>query len=140
MRAVRTLVCGPVFVPVFVPVSVLVFVVVAGCGPLSATHRDPGNGHEVATGTPSGQAEVAITIARGRVSPPPGWLEVGRGQRVGITVTSDVADEVHVHGYDLAAGLRPGVPATLRFTADLTGVFEVETHGSELVLTQLAVR
>jgi hypothetical protein len=29
---------------------------------------------------------------------------------------------------------------TVRFRADLTGVFEVETHRSGLVLTQLAVR
>ncbi|NJP90807.1 hypothetical protein HCN51_15300 [Nonomuraea sp. FMUSA5-5] len=118
----------------------LASVLVAGCGPLSQTHRDPGNSHEVATGAPSGQADARITIAGGRVEPPPGWLEVGRGRQVSITVTSDVADEVHVHGYDLVAELRPGVPATLRFTADLTGVFQVETHRSELVLTQLAVR
>ncbi|MEV0820125.1 hypothetical protein [Nonomuraea rubra] len=112
----------------------------AGCGPLSRTHRDPGNSHEVATGAPSGRTDAEITIAGGRVHPPPGWLEVAKGRQVSITVTSDVADEVHVHGYDLAAELRPGVPATVRFTADLTGVFQVETHGSKLVLTQLAVR
>jgi hypothetical protein len=119
---------------------VLVCVLTAGCGPLSETHRDPGNSHQVATGAPSGRAEAAITIARGRVSPPSGWLEVAEGRQVAITVTSDVADELHVHGYDLAAELRPGVPATVRFTANLTGVFEVETHRSGLVLTQVAVR
>jgi hypothetical protein len=115
-------------------------VLVMGCGPLSQTHRDPGNSHEVATGAPGERAETVITIARGRVSPPPGWLEVSRGRQVVITVTSDVPDELHVHGYDLTAGLRPGVPATVRFTADLTGVFQVETHSTKLVLTQLAVR
>ncbi|MFC5826573.1 hypothetical protein [Nonomuraea insulae] len=119
---------------------VLACVLLTGCGPLSETHRNPGNSHQVATGAPSGRANAEITIAGGRVSPPPGWLEVGKGRPVTITVTSDAADEVHVHGYDLTAELRPGVPATLRFTADLTGVFEVETHGSKLVLTQLAVR
>jgi hypothetical protein len=59
---------------------------------------------------------------------------------VSITVTGDVADELHVHGYDLRAELRPGEPVTVRFTADLTGVFQVETHRSKLILTQVAVR
>ncbi|MET9249076.1 hypothetical protein [Nonomuraea sp. NPDC003709] len=113
---------------------------VTACGPLSQTHHNPGNSHEVATAAPSGQADAVITVARGQVSPPPGWLEVAKGRQVSITVTSDVADELHVHGYDIEAELRPGVPATVRFTAGLTGVFEVETHKSKLVLTQLAVR
>jgi hypothetical protein len=75
-------------------------------------------------------------VRDGRVSPPPGWLEARRGQTVSITVTSDVADELHVHGYDRTAAL----PMTVRFRADLTGVFAVETHHGRLVLTQLAVR
>ncbi|MEV0615852.1 hypothetical protein AB0I81_21240 [Nonomuraea sp. NPDC050404] len=120
--------------------AVLAYALVVACGPLSQTHRDPGNSHEVATGAPSGQSDAEITVTRGRVSPPPGWLEVDKGQSVSITVTSDVADELHVHGYDITAALRPGTPATVRFTADLTGVFQVETHVSKLVLTQLAVR
>ncbi|MGW4798428.1 hypothetical protein ACWEPC_39030 [Nonomuraea sp. NPDC004297] len=124
--------------------ALLAALLAVACGPLSQTHRDPGNSHEVATVAPGGPAtgEVSaeITVAGGRVSPPPGWLEARRGQPVSITVTSDVADEVHVHGYDRAAELRPGVPATVRFTADLTGVFQVETHAGKLVLTQLAVR
>ncbi|CAM5565480.1 hypothetical protein SNARM312S_02467 [Streptomyces narbonensis] len=34
----------------------------------------------------------------------------------------------------------PGVPAALTLTADRTGLFEVETHESGLLLTQLVVR
>ncbi|WP_336210458.1 hypothetical protein [Nonomuraea sp. LPB2021202275-12-8] len=121
--------------------GVLACVLVAGCGPLSQTHHRPGNGHEVATAAPAaGEARAEITVAAGRVSPPSGWLEIDRGQSVSITVTSDVADELHVHGYDRRAELRPGEPVTVRFVADLSGVFEVETHESGLVLTQLAVR
>ncbi|MFI7223990.1 hypothetical protein ACIBO5_12230 [Nonomuraea angiospora] len=124
----------------YVAGCVLASWLVTACGPLAETHHNPGNSHEVATAAPSGQADAVITVARGQVSPPPGWLEVAKGRQVSITVTSDVADELHVHGYDIEAELRPGVPATVRFTAGLTGVFEVETHRSKLVLTQLAVR
>ncbi|NUP84016.1 MAG: hypothetical protein HOV96_41465 [Nonomuraea sp.] len=123
-----------------VGVVLVAAVLVAGCGPLSTTHHVPGNSHQVATSAPDGRATAVITIAGGRVSPPPGWLEVAKGSRVSLTITSDVADEAHVHGYDVEAELRPGLPATLRFTANLTGVFEVETHRSGLVLTQVAVR
>lgn len=113
----------------------------SGCGPLSETHHRPGNSHQVATAAPSpGAPHAEITIAGGRVSPPSGWLEVSKGQTVSLTVTSDVADELHVHGYDVEAALTPGKPITVTIKADMTGVFEVETHGSKLVLIQLAVR
>ncbi|MDA0635488.1 hypothetical protein OUY22_18880 [Nonomuraea sp. MCN248] len=119
----------------------LAALVLAGCGTLSDTHHRPGNSHQVATAAPvPGEAHADIAIEAGRVRPPSGWLEVARGRTVSITVTSDVADELHVHGYDVTADLRPGEPATVRFVADMTGVFEVETHESGLVLVQLAVR
>ncbi|WP_327086170.1 hypothetical protein OIE66_28010 [Nonomuraea sp. NBC_01738] len=119
------------------------WVVLVGCGPLSTTHHNPGSSHEVATTSPtavSGEVRVAITIARGEVSPPSGWVEIKKGAAVALTVTSDVADEVHVHGYDVEADLPAGQATTLRFTADQSGVFEVETHENKLVLTQLAVK
>ncbi|MEU4325330.1 hypothetical protein [Nonomuraea dietziae] len=122
-------------------VVLLACVLVAGCGPISETHHKPGTGHEVATGAPRpGEPSAEITIAGGRVTPPPGWLEVRRGQTVSLTVTSDVADELHVHGFDIRQTLQPGKPANIRFKADMSGVFEVETHGGKLVLIQLAVK
>jgi FtsP/CotA-like multicopper oxidase with cupredoxin domain len=127
--------------PVPVLLVPVLLVLLAGCGTLADTHHRPGNSHQVATGTPApGPAHAEIRIEGGKVSPPPGWLEVARGQTVTITVTSDVPDEVHVHGYDVTADLRPGEPATVTFTAGRSGVFEVETHESGLVLVQVAVR
>lgn len=120
--------------------ALLLLLAVAACAPLSRTHHRPGTSHAVATTAPSTQPTAVITITAGRVDPPSGWMDVARGQQVTITVTSDVADELHVHGYDLERELKPGEPATITFTADITGVFEVETHRSELVLTQVAVR
>ncbi|WP_419997942.1 hypothetical protein [Streptomyces boninensis] len=87
-----------------------------------------------------GAREVIIRIAGGKVSPKPGRTEVEVGARVELTVTSDVADELHVHGYDKAAALKPGKAVTIAFTADRSGLFQVETHSAHLVLTQLLVR
>jgi hypothetical protein len=64
---------------------------------------------------------------------------VDRGQTVAITVTSDVADEVHVHGYDLMADVAPGNPVRIEFTATLTGRFEIELEGRNKQIAQLTV-
>lgn len=83
--------------------------------------------------------EIAVTIAGKTVTPPPGRIDVAKGQTVRITVTGDVTDVAHVHGYDKAADLKPGTPATIEFVADQDGLFEVETHETGLQLCQLVV-
>ncbi|MFI6422750.1 hypothetical protein ACIBG6_35815 [Streptomyces sp. NPDC050842] len=83
---------------------------------------------------------VALTITGKTVQPPPSRIELKKGERLTLRVTGDRADTLHVHGYDRELPLSPGVPATLTLTADRTGLFEVETHESGLLLTQLVVR
>ena len=65
---------------------------------------------------------------------------VAQGRNVVITVTSDVAEEVHLHGYDLSADVAPGAPATIRFTADAPGRFEIELENSGVQIAELEVR
>ncbi|MFI6105570.1 hypothetical protein [Streptomyces sp. NPDC051310] len=93
---------------------------------------------------PAGEAPadrtLDITVTAGAVQPPTRRVEVERGERLALTVTSDRDDTLHVHGYDKEAPLRAGRPTTLTLTADRAGLFEVETHASGLVLVQLAVR
>lgn len=55
-------------------------------------------------------------------------MRVAQGERVEITVTSAERDELHLHGYDLALELQAGQPATLTFTAEHAGRFEIELH------------
>ncbi|WP_435970913.1 hypothetical protein [Streptomyces sp. Qhu_M48] len=83
---------------------------------------------------------VTLTITGRTVSPPPSRIELKKGELLTLRVTSDRADTLHVHGYDRELPLSPGTPATLTLTVDHTGLFEVETHESGLVLTQLVVR
>jgi len=92
-----------------------------------------------APSTASGKT-ITVRIAGGKVTPKSGRVAVARGAKVRLVVTSDVADEIHVHTYDLELQLKPGAPATLEFTADKTGLFEVETHETGLILFQLLVR
>ncbi|MEU7702570.1 hypothetical protein [Streptomyces sp. NPDC039028] len=89
--------------------------------------------------TPTGRT-VDITVSGSTVAPPPSRIELKKGERLTLRVTSDRADTLHVHGYDRELPLPPGTPASLTLTVDRTGLFEVETHGSGLLLTQLVVR
>ena len=93
-----------------------------------------------APSSPAAATEVQVSVRDGEVTPPPGRVPVAVGDRVRLTVTSDVADELHVHGYDEEVSLRPGEPASLEFVADEAGLFEVETHESSLILLTLLVR
>lgn len=122
---------------------------VEGTAQLTATATAPGQagGHSHGDTPPSQtpppeQADrtVTITVRDGKVSPAPARTEVRRGERVALRVTSDRADTLHVHGYDKELALPAGQEVTLTLTADRTGLFEVETHESGLVLTQLLVR
>ncbi|MEE4489819.1 hypothetical protein [Streptomyces sp. BE230] len=89
---------------------------------------------------PTPGTTVEISVRDGKVSPAPGRTEVKKGRTVRLQVRSDRADTLHVHGYDKEARLPAGRTVTLTFTADRTGLFEVETHESDLLLTQLVVR
>jgi len=83
---------------------------------------------------------VEVRIENGDVQPPPNRVKVVLGQRVRIVVESDVADEIHVHGYELEAEVTPTEPAVVEFVVDEPGLFEVETHESGTLLFQLQVQ
>ena len=61
-------------------------------------------------------------------------------QPVTIRVTSDVAEEVHVHGYDKRAAVTAGSSVDITFVANIPGVFEVEFERSHKLLFSLEVR
>jgi hypothetical protein len=61
-------------------------------------------------------------------------------QPVTIRVTSDVADEIHVHGYDKTAAVPAGGTGEVTFVANIPGVFEVEFERSHKLLFTLEVR
>lgn len=82
------------------------------------------------------QIEVSV---RGMQIQGPREFEVSRGQQVHIVIDADVADEVHVHGYDLMMDVQPGAPAELTFKATAPGVFDVELEDAGLLLFQLKV-
>ena len=104
----------------------------------AATAPPPAEETAPAPGTPAGQ-RIEVTVAGGQVSGDTGRVPVAAGEEVTLVVTSDVADEIHVHGYDLTVALAPSRPAQLTFAATVPGVFEVELHEAGTVLLALQV-
>lgn len=80
-----------------------------------------------------------MVIAKGKVSPNAEDVKVKEGQTVRITISSDVEESIHVHGYDQTAAASPGESGAVEFTADVKGVFEIETHESGKLVARLIV-
>ena len=66
--------------------------------------------------------------------------KVDQDDRVVLVVTSDVADEVHLHGYDLAAEVAAGGTVRIRFRATVPGRFEVELEERGVQIAELTVQ
>jgi len=62
-----------------------------------------------------------------------------KGEQVRLAVSSDVADSVHVHGYDLFKDVAPGAVARFRFPARIEGVFEIELEDAHTPIAELVV-
>jgi heme/copper-type cytochrome/quinol oxidase subunit 2 len=97
-----------------------------------------------ATTTATKPAKLAIPVHRivVRNAKPVGGVQqikVKKGDRVKIAVTSDVADEVHLHGYDLMKDVKPGGTVRFDFKADADGQYELELESRKEQIAQLTV-
>jgi hypothetical protein len=84
-------------------------------------------------------ATVSIEVKGGEPVGGAKELTVAKGDTVTIEVSVDAPQEIHVHGYELEAEATPDAPAVIEFTADLEGVFDVESHTSEQLLAKVVV-
>ena len=66
-------------------------------------------------------------------------LRFKQGETVRFRVRADVADHVHVHGYDLMKDVEPGKTITFSFPAKITGIFEIELEDAGEQIAQLRV-
>jgi hypothetical protein len=89
---------------------------------------------------PPPPAQVRITVRDGK---PVGGIRrvtVGRGRRVILIVTSNVADHVHLHGYNVFRDVAPGRPARLPFRATIVGTVEVELEDRHVPLARITTQ
>lgn len=107
----------------------------------SSATRPPATAAPRATGT-------ATSEARPTPRPSPGpllvageveRLTVTKGERVRFRARSEVADELHVHGYDVRRDLAAGKAVPVSFEAGIEGVFEIELEGAGEQIASLRV-
>lgn len=85
---------------------------------------------------------MTISVIIGENSAPDRIETVALGTSVQVEfVNPDTHDEFHLHGYDLSTGtIEAGETATISFTADKSGTFEIESHETDAVVVVLEIR
>lgn len=66
-------------------------------------------------------------------------LEFDAGEEIRFRVTSDAAEEIHVHGYDIAKEVPAGGTIEFDFPADLEGIYEAELEELGVQIAELRV-
>jgi hypothetical protein len=103
-------------------------VALAGCGSSSRTATGQG-------------LSVDVTIAHGQVTPANVTLQATVRQPITLHVTSDAADELHVHSvpdhkFEVAAAANQ----TFQFSVDVPGNVDVELHHLDRTVATIQVR
>ena len=83
---------------------------------------------------------IEVSYAGGQVAGGAQRTTVRLGEKVHLRVTSDVADAVHVHTYDVKAEVTPTQPAEIDLVASIPGRHEVELEKKRRLLLTLEVR
>lgn len=106
----------------------------------AATTGSPSTAPQTPTPTPGSDVQrLTLTVKGSTVTGDTGTVDVRIGRPVELTVTSDVADEVHVHGVDIGKDVPAGGTVVIDFTQRAPGRFEVELEQRKRVLTRLQV-
>jgi len=103
------------------------------------TEAQEDEGSPAPAGKPAAPRVPTLVIQDGRPRGEVRELRFDKGERVRFRVRSDVAEELHIHGYDRYVDVVPGRTATVSFPASIEGIFEVELHGAGVPLASLRV-
>jgi hypothetical protein len=128
------------FLGIAVVIAIVAVVVLVG-------GEETGTSTAETTPSPTPTATESGTPSATPTPPPPPLLQGGKvtklefteGETVKFRVVSDVPEEVHVHGYNIAKDLEPGKVATVSFPATITGIFEIEYEHAGEQIGQLQV-
>ena len=116
-----------------VVVGLIVLLAFSGCG------SDSNNGSEGATTATSEPTTVDVVVKGAK---PEGGIKrvaVKQGDDVVLVVHSDVADEIHLHGYDLMRDVEAGGTAKITFVASVPGQFEAELEQRGVQIAEITV-
>ena len=92
-----------------------------------------------ATTTTAGPKTITIVVEN---AAPKGGIKratLAKGDEVVLVVHSDVADEIHLHGYNLSTDVAAGGVGRIRFVATVPGRFEAELEQRGVQIADLTV-
>ena len=71
---------------------------------------------------------IELRVVERHIDKGPTTIRVVRGERVTLSWIADERMTVHLHGYDVAVPLKPGVPTAMPVEARVVGRFPVTAH------------
>ena len=117
------------------PLALAALAGLAACGGSDSGGGDNG-GNSI---TENASAVPTIVVENGEPVGGVQELEYSAGDQIRFEVDSDVADEIHVHGYDLMKDVPAGGSVSFSFPAEIEGIFEVELEGRKEQIAELRV-
>lgn len=134
---------------VFACACLLAVAALAGCGSGGDSTAASTDTTTTDTTTTSTTAETTTEVAKPTVvritvvdGAPQGGIvrtTVSKGDKVVLVVKSDVADEIHLHGYDKAKDVTAGGTIRLPFKATIPGRFEAELESRGVQIAEITV-
>ena len=127
-------------------VAIVVFAFGSGPDETSTDASQPSQPTATPTQTPGAEATETPTPTPTPKPQPPlltggsvKKLRFTEGETIRFRVRSDTDEEIHVHGYDIEEEVPAGETANVSFKASITGIFEIEFHGSGEQIAELRV-
>jgi hypothetical protein len=124
---------------------VILFIVLSGdddndsSSNTTATSTATTGGTQTQTKTTEVPPAAVVVVENGKPQGGIKELKYTKGDRVRLVVRSDVADEIHIHGYDLKQDVPAGGSVRFNFAANIEGVFEIELEDRKEQIAELRV-
>lgn len=119
----------------------VVLIIVSGCTSSTSTPTTTTTTTIAPTTTTTKAEQLEIDVTVGDNSGDNRIELVALGDDVKITLVNPIGeDEYHLHGYEIVSKkMAPGAVATISFTANVAGTFELESHVTNDVLVVLEI-
>lgn len=111
-------------------------------GPDTTAQPGSGAGEDGRQGAQEEPSEPPVPVVEVKGGEPLGGvkeLTFNSGDEILLEVRSDVAEEVHLHGYDVSKPVKAGGTVSFSVPAELEGVFELELEQSGVTIAEISV-
>ena len=139
------------FLGIAAVIAVVAIVVLTTGDGSGESAQDPASTSAQQTATPTATESAGEAMSTPTPTPTPKpkppLLQAGKvtelrfteGETARFRVRHDAAEEVHIHGYNIAKDLEPNQTITVSFPATITGIFEIELEHSGEQIGELRV-